>query len=227
MFNVRQLYPLLLAGFQKLLPNDFTSLLRACCVISFRYNVIGNLVTNEQERVYNRVATQLSSEEIKGINEVLNSLKSIYVADDKFRNDFADKVLRTTQARNKRIVRYILFAVERHTSGKEYDFESDLYNIEHIMPESIDGVWDHIHDRDHEQFLFRLGNMTILKKSMNRNLGNADFETKRGVFSESEFMITQRIAEENNDWGPARIASHQKWLTRQATAIWRIPRLSN
>lgn len=227
MFNVRQLYPLLLAGYQKFQPDDFTSLLRICCIISFRYNVIGNLATNEQERVYNRVAVQLSLGEIKGIHEVLNAMKSIYVADEKFRNDFTDKVLRTTQARNKRIVRYILFEIERHTSGKEYDFESDSYNIEHIMPASIEEGWEHIDDNDHEQYLYRLGNMTILPKSVNRNLGNLGFELKREAFAKSEFKTTQRIAMENNEWSPERIAAHQKWMARQATAIWRIPQLSN
>lgn len=227
MFNVRQLYPLLLAAYQKLAPDDFTRLLRACCVISFRYNVIGNLATNEQERVYNRVAVQLSTGEIQGLQQVLVSLKPIYVADDKFRGDFADKVMRTTQARNKRIVRYILFEIERHTSGTSYDFESDAYNIEHIMPESIKEGWEHIEDRDHEQYLYRLGNMTILNKGVNRDLGNTGFEIKKEAFAKSEFEITKRVASENSRWDPDRIAAHQKWQARQATAIWRIPQLSD
>lgn len=226
MFNVRQLYPLLLAAHHKLQPGDFTGLLRACCIISFRYNVIGSLAANEQERVYNRVAVQLSSDEIRGLQQVLTALKPIYIADDKFRGDFTDKVMRTTQARNKRIIRYILFEIERHTSGSSYDFESDAYNIEHIMPESVQEAWDHIGDRDHEQFLYRLGNMTILNKSANREIGNKGFETKREAFAQSEFAITQRIANENDRWGPDRIIAHQKWLARQATAIWRIAQLS-
>lgn len=227
MFNVRQLYPLLLAGYQKLDSNDFSSLLRACCVISFRYNVIGNLATNEQERVYNRVAMQLSSGKIQGLQEVLTSLKPIYVSDLRFKNDFADKVLRTTQARNKRIVRYILFEIERHKSGKSYDFESDAYNIEHILPESANEEWEHIDDRDYEQYLYRLGNMTILKKATNRKLGNSGFEQKREAFTQSEFEITQRIAVENKDWNANRIAVHQKWLANQATAIWKVHQLND
>ncbi|NBC09175.1 MAG: DUF262 domain-containing protein [Bacteroidetes bacterium] len=113
------------------------------------------------------------------------------------------------------------------SSGSSYDFESDVYNIEHIMPESLQEAWDHIGDRDHEQFLYRLGNMTILNKSANREIGNKGFETKREAFAQSEFAITQRIARENNRWDPDRIVAHQKWLARQATAIWRIAQLSN
>ncbi|WMJ73704.1 DUF262 domain-containing HNH endonuclease family protein [Cytophagaceae bacterium ABcell3] len=225
MFNVRQLYPLLLAAFQKLDNQGFTKLLKACCVISFRYNVIGNLATNEQERVYNKVAVSISEGKISSIQEMLEALKPLYVSDDKFKNDFSDKELRTTQTRNKRIVRYILFEIEKYTSGNSYDFESDSYNIEHIMPEALGDEWTHIDEKDHEQFIYRLGNMTILNKSENRSIGNASFKNKMRSYETSEFQITNRIARENSDWNPSRIKVHQKWLARQASAIWRISQL--
>ena len=226
MFNVRQLYPLLLSGYKKFSEADFTSLLRSCCVISFRYNIIGNLATNEQERVYNRLAVELSTNSISTLQDLINALGTLYVSDDKFRADFSEKELRTTQARNKRVVRYILFEIEKHVSNNAYDFESDSYNLEHIMPESIQEGWDNIEDRDHDQFVYRLGNMTILNKSVNRDLGNTDFLTKKAKYLESEFALTQRVANENSEWNPERIAEHQKWMARQATSIWRISQLN-
>jgi len=225
MFNVRQLYPLLLSAYNKFSETDFTSLLRSCCVISFRYNIIGNLATNEQERVYNRLAVELSSNAITNLQDLISALSSLYVSDDKFRGDFSDKELRTTQARNKRVVRYILFEIEKHVSNNSYDFESEAYNLEHIMPESIQEGWDNIEDRDHDQFVYRLGNMTILNKSVNRDLGNAGFEIKKEKYKESEFALTSRVANENSEWSPERISEHQKWMARQATAIWRIAQL--
>jgi hypothetical protein len=69
--------------------------------------------------------------------------------------------------------------------------------------------------------------MTILNKTANRKLGNAGFEKKRKAFLESDFEITRRTAEENKYWNPDRILAHQKWLGRQATAIWRIPQLDD
>ena len=225
MFNVRQLYPLLLAGYQKLSAEDFTFLLRSCCTISYRYNVIGNLATNEQERVYNRVAVKLSNGNITGTQSLLDELQSIYVSDDKFRNDFSDKELRTTQARNKRVVRNTLFEIEKHVSGNSYDFESESYNIEHILPESPNEGWGQFEESDQEQFLYRIGNMTLLKSTENRTIANSAFAEKRSAYEKSEFEITQRIATENKDWNPERIAQHQKWLAKQATAIWRISQL--
>ncbi|MFM7858927.1 MAG: DUF262 domain-containing protein, partial [Flammeovirgaceae bacterium] len=61
MFNVRQIYPVLLAAYRKFSPAEFTSLLRAGSIISFRYNVISNNPTSEQERIYNTVAEKISS----------------------------------------------------------------------------------------------------------------------------------------------------------------------
>ncbi|SHJ63966.1 Protein of unknown function [Reichenbachiella agariperforans] len=226
MFNVRQLYPLLLSGYKKFSEADFTSLLRSCCVISFRYNIIGNLATNEQERVYNRLAVELSTNSKNTLQDLIIALGTLYVSDDRFRADFSEKELRTTQARNKRVVRYILFEIEKHVSNNAYDFESDSYNLEHIMPESIQEGWDNIEDRDHDQFVYRLGNMTILNKSVNRDLGNADFLTKKAKYQESEFFLTLRVANENSEWNPERIAEHQKWMARQATSIWRIAQLN-
>jgi len=225
MFNVRQLYSLLLAGFQKLSDADFTILLRSCMIISYRYNVIGNLAANEQEGIYNRVSIAISNGTLKNIKNILLALKPIYVSDEKFKNDFTDKVLRTTQTRNKRIVRYTLFEIEKKISNKSYEFESNVYNIEHIMPESLGEDWSEIDDRDHEQYVYRLGNMTLLSATVNRDIGNFDFDAKKEAFSKSEFQITQRIDSENETWGPDRIKVHQKWLATQASSIWRISQL--
>ena len=224
MFNVRQIYPLLLSAYEKFPENDFCSLLKACCVISLRYNIIGNLPANEQERIYNKLAVELSNNRIYKLQELIAALanSNLYVSDKKFKSDFANKELRTTQSSNKRVVRYILFSLEKHISNKHYDFESDSYNLEHIMPESIQEGWDSISDQDHENFMYRLGNMTLLNKSVNRDLGNADFMAKRRKYAMSEFSLTQRISKENDQCNPERIAEHQTWMAHQATAIWRI-----
>jgi hypothetical protein len=49
---------------------------------------------------------------------------------------------------------------------------------------------------------------------------------KKEKYRESEFSLTQRVANENSEWNPERISEHQKWMARQATAIWRITQLN-
>ena len=160
----------------------FTRILRACSIISLRYNVIASLVTNEQERVYNAVAEKVGSATLTQAAEIIRELRSIYLSDDRFRNAFAEKSLKTTQTRNKRVVRYLLFQLERQVSGKEYDFESERYSIEHVLPENPGTDWAQFADEQLENMTYRLGNLTLLASTVNRDLGNKSFVEKREVY---------------------------------------------
>ena len=226
MFSVRQIYPLLMAIYQNFGQDDFELMLKAASVISFRYNVICNNSANDQERIYNTVAEKVSSQEFKSINDVLNSLKAIYPNDDAFEYAFAHKELRTTQTRNKKVLRYILFKLENHISQNIFDPNADIYNIEHILPEHPDDGWDSFSDEQHEQFLYRIGNMTLLDRNDNKELGNHTYDVKKIQYSKSCFKISTEISNLYDEWGVARINSRQAWMAKQAKSIWKISQLS-
>lgn len=225
-FNVRQPYPLLLSAKRMLSKDDFTVVLRVCSIISFRYNAIGQLAPSEQERVYNTVAKGVADGKLKNTAEILRELRSIYLSDEQFRNAFEERQLRTTQNRNKRLVRYILFQLERHLTSRDYEFDSERYTIEHILPENPKDGWQQFSDDQVERFVYRLGNMTLLPASANRDQGNKPFEEKKAAYQASEFEITRKVAEDNQDWTVERIATRQRWMAKQATSIWRITQLA-
>lgn len=226
MFSVRQPFPLLLAAARVLPQNEYATVLRTCVIISFRYNVIGNLPTSEQERVYNAVAEKISLGSLRRVNEIVTALQSVYPSDHAFRGDFAEKMIRTTQSRNNRVVRYILCSLEKHCVNKDYDFASADFNIEHILPEKPGNHWSIFNDAQHEAFVYRLGNMTLLRSSPNRDLGNAPYSEKRAVYADSGFEITRKMAAENDDWTTERIDARQRWMAKQAVGIWRVDQLS-
>lgn len=226
MFSVRQPFPLLVAAYRKLSDTDFASLLRSCVIISFRYNVIGSQPTNEQERVYYTVAQKIANGEIKTISAALEGMKAIYPNDDAFKAAFAEKIIRTTNSRNLRIVRYILCALEKQAGGIENDFESDSFNVEHVLPQNPENDWEAFSDEEIDAMVYRLGNMALLSKKVNKNLGNAGFVTKKPVLAESQFELTRKIAEDNADWTPERISARQKLLAKLATTVWRVAQLS-
>lgn len=225
-FNVRQPFSLILASHRVLNASDFAAVLRSCVMISFRYNVIGSQPTNEQERVYYTVAQKLTTGEVTEINQVLEALRPIYPGDEYFKTSFAEKVIRTTNARNNRVVRYILCELEKQISGHAYYFDSDTFNIEHVLPQNPDTGWDAFSDEELDALVYRLGNMTLLAKGTNKTLANADYLTKRPILATSEFDLTRKLAEENADWTPERIAARQKALAKIATTVWRIAQLS-
>lgn len=226
MFRVRQPFSLIMAAHRALSEDQFPTVLRACLMISFRYNVIGNQPTNEQERTYYAAAQKLNQGMSSNSIQVLESLQDIYPKDDAFKAVFAEKTIRTTDSRNNRVVRYILCELERQHSGQDYDFESDTFNIEHVLPQNPETGWEQFTDEDVEAMVYRIGNMALLAKGENKNIGNAAYTIKRPILQASGFGLTQKLGEENADWTPDRIAARQKLLAKLATAVWRIDQLS-
>jgi len=226
MFSVRQPFPLLMAARRALADSPFATVLRACVIISFRYNVIGSQPTNEQERIYNAVAEKISRKQLTDAGAILSAMSSVYPSDDAFRAAFAEKSIRTTQSRNKRVVRYILCALEKQLTGNALDFDADSFNLEHILPENPETDWEIFSDDEVEALVYRLGNLTLLSKGENKDLGNAAYAIKKPVYAGSTFGVTQKIAQDNADWTPERLAARQNWMANQATAIWRIEQLA-
>jgi Protein of unknown function DUF262/Protein of unknown function (DUF1524) len=224
-FGVRQPYPLLLAARRTLDDVDFTRVLRGCVVVSLRYNVIGGRTPTEQERVYNAVAMRASAADAASAKSIIEELRPIYVADAEFRAAFADKQLRTTTTRNRKVARYLLLELEKQVSGKPFDATSDKLGIEHVLPQNPGDGWEMFTDEQVERATYRLGNMTLLATAANRDVGAEPFASKRSVYAASMFELTRRISAEHDEWTEDAIASRQAWLATQATSAWRLSEL--
>jgi hypothetical protein len=226
MFRVRSAYSLLLATRRHFDENAFSSLLRAVMVITFRYNTIGGYSPAEQEKIYNQIAVKITQGEIRTLDQVWVHLKEIYIDDERFKRDFAEKSIKTTDSRAKRIVRFILCALEKYLSNNDYDFVSDSFNIEHILPQNAQDGWGGFNYEEINGLVYRLGNMTLLQVNTNRDLGSLDYAQKRPTLLESNFEITRKLAEDYSEWTPEAISKWQKYLANQATAIWRVAQLN-
>ena len=223
-FGIRQPWSMLLAAKRNYNQQDFISLLRSCAVVSFRYNVIAGLIPRAQEIVYNKIAKQISSTNLL-IGNAIRQLSEIYPRDAEFIAAFANKSLVTTAARNKKVVRYVLFEIEKHVSGARFDVDSAAYNLEHVLPENPGINWTAFPDPQMREYIYRLGNLTLMNAAANRDIGNMSFAEKKSSYEQSEFEITRRIALENEDWNPDRVAARQNWMAIQASSIWRISQL--
>lgn len=224
-FNVRQPLAMLLACYVKFFDTNrtaFARVLKSVTVVSFRYNVICNLQTHDQERLYNEIAWKVSAGTLASVSEVVNALRDVYPEDEPFKAAFADKELRTTNSRNKKVVRYILFVIEHQRLGQDFDFESASYNLEHILPEHPNESWSYIEESKQDRLIYRLGNMTPLETKRNRELGNGDYASKRAVYEKSDFQITRAIAEHYEEWNEQKIEARQKQLAKLAAGLWRI-----
>ena len=224
MFTVRQPLAMLMACHERYYETErsiFTRIMRAIAIVSFRYNVICNLQTHDQERLYNEIARNVSDKKYARTAELLAALGAVYPDDSQFKTAFAEKELRTTGSRNKKVVRWILFEIERQQHQNEFDFESATYSIEHILPEHPSEAWSVIEEAQQERMKYRLGNMTPLETSRNRDVGNKDYQTKLAVYQRSAFKMTQAVAEHYDSWDEQKVESRQKRMADIAAGIWR------
>lgn len=226
LFRIRQPFSLLLSARRNFNSQEFSDLLRAIVVISFRYNIIGNNSPNEQERLYNQIAEHIHKKELSQLSQVWHSLKTIYIDDEQFKADFANKSIRTTDNRGKKIVRLILCEIERHLSNKALDFNDESFNIEHILPQNPNHNWQ-FNDEEVSALVYRLGNMTLLSTNKNRDIGNQNYAKKIEIYQNSAFQITQHIAKHYQDWTVENLIAVQKWQAKQACAIWRVSQLDH
>ena len=218
LFRVKQAYPALFAAYERFSPENFTRLLKLICILSFRYTVVSSLNPNDLEKFYNKVAIAITNEEITHPRQVFDNLRAVYVADEKFAQDFSLLTIRT-KGQKERLVKYILWKLEMDASERQ-DISEDGFSIEHILPESLTEDWrQYFNDTQLEEMMYRVGNLTPLEPSLNRQVGNEPYSIKREAYQQSVYNLTHNILAE--EWTANTIASRQRRLAQRATHIWR------
>ena len=181
-FRVIQWKPLAMVALEKLSNNDFKRLLQSIVALSYRYNVIAKMQTNEMEKVYSRAAINLYNGTNTTITPVLNDIKSLYVGDEDFKNYFSLKQFNTNNSSDKKLLRYTLYKLEaQEEGGSLFDFETDSGTIEHILPESYPESWhSDFSEEEFERNVFMLGNLSLLESSKNnKEAADKIFEEKK------------------------------------------------
>ncbi|WP_341736751.1 DUF262 domain-containing HNH endonuclease family protein [Microcoleus sp. CAWBG640] len=216
LFRVKQVYPTLFAAYQRFSAEDFTRLLKLVVAISFRYSIVSSLNPNELELLYNNAALDITSGKITGMRQVFDALRPGYVKDEKFQQDFALLSL-STKGQKRKLVRYIFCNLEADESGIEVN--EDSFSIEHILPEVPTDDWrQNFTDVQIEEMVYRLGNLSLLEPSFNRDIGQKNYQIKREKYQQSVYALTKNILAE--DWTPDAIAARQRNLARRAVHIW-------
>ena len=216
LFHVTQPYSLLISAYSNLSIDEFDSLLSKIVILSFRYNIICGKNPNEQEVLYNTLAMNIESEKKYDVNDLLKS--GIYVKDDEFEQAFAYKEF-IYNSRNNKIAKYILYKLEKFENGLSIDREETT--LEHILPDNPDEDWNW-EDSKIQQYRYRLGNMTLLEKGKNNDLGNASFPIKKEIYKQSAIPSTKNIGNTVDEWTENIIDNRQNKMSKKAKGIWQI-----
>ncbi|HMT73306.1 MAG TPA: DUF262 domain-containing HNH endonuclease family protein [Chitinophagaceae bacterium] len=217
LFQIKQTLSLFISGYYNLSEQSFSKLVQTCATISFRYNVIGGLNPNEQEDIYNSIANLIS----KTKHFDISAFKPVYVSNDNFETAFSNKVFKNTQ-RNHKIVKYILAKIEAYRFRNGITTSGDSYTVEHILPENADDSWGNFDNEAINRSVFRLGNLTLLERVLNKDAGILKFSEKKDFYAKSNSKITQQVAENFDNWEESSISSRQRELAKDAKSIWQV-----
>ena len=86
------------------------------------------------------------------------------------------------------------------------------------MPED-NSIWA-MDDDTHEEYLWRLGNLTLLSGTFNREISNRIFEDKKPRYAESKIEPNPALAC-CSSWNAAAIEKRQEEFAMYALKIWK------
>lgn len=203
-------YPLLLKGEECLDRKDFLRLCNAVEILTFRHSTVLKWDAKVLEDVFHKLIRNIQNK--KPINEILGELRQqpAVKADNLFKLSFTEFV-----PSNHKLARYALWKVEEMMVGKKQaNLDWDNLTLEHILAEKLD--WD-----GRDEYLGRLGNLTLLSSKMNEEAANKPFATKKKKIYENEKRIkmTKDLAK-LTDFTKDAIILRQKNLADIAIKIW-------
>lgn len=214
--NAKTYYPIIIAmKLKKYEDDDIGKVLKAIEVLLVRNVVVGGMTANTLEKEFAKIALKTSKYELKNVEDIVAELKKLTLSDNEFKANFATFTVRRPQT-----IRYLLRELENFEEREIKVNEDNMkVHIEHIMPKSPKkNDWGIIKE-DHEQYLQRLGNLTLLGDEKNQSASNAKFDRKKEIYSESKISMTQELTK-NKTWTIKDIEKRQKDLADKAIKVW-------
>lgn len=249
---LRQQYILLMAG--RNLPADlFNQLCRAIENLFFCY-----IITREPTKTFERNFARWSVDlrKVKTEQDLQAFIQKYFIPDmqshsDRF--DFAFREMAQGRIQQYRI-RYILAKltqrVEEEAWGNPTYSRLDHYvtnkvEIEHILPSNprpdVRAAFDK--PAEYATHVGRLGNLTLLEKTINSSVSNGTYAEKLPGYRQSTFLLTKSLAEKPHvgvntqlnravqellqfdRWDSTTIVKRQEMLAKLARKVWAIPGL--
>lgn len=136
-----------------------------------------------------------------------------HLNDDVYRRGFAKAVL-------------LRIEMEMQDDSVEKTFNGPI-TVEHVLPQTMkDPFWgERFSVEEHQEWVHKLGNLTLLSGSKNSSAQNSDFGKKKAVYNERNkkvsFDLTKEVCSKSN-WSPTIVRNRHDYLVEQAAKLWKI-----
>lgn len=207
--------PIILAMYnKKFSEHSINSVLKQIETLIVRNIIVAGRVANKFETLFAKIANSISDNKFKTVGEINNEIKQLIIEDDKFENEFSNFTTKKSS-----VIRYLLRKINNYDNNETRIIsDNNLIHIEHVMPKNIN-EWN-VSKEDHQKYLNRLGNLTLLGQEYNKNASNKNFEMKKEIYSQSTIQMTKSL-ENLKSWDFEKIANRQKQFAKTALNIWK------
>ena len=134
-----------------------------------------------------------------------------------------ERLLATAEVRDVKKVKRLLFGINCHIQSDGGMMNENRCTVDHILPraEAHWQRWERFVDLRAEEYVDRLGNLTLLDRRDSRlgNMEGRSFAEKKSSYAQSFVRVTRDIARYSS-WSPAAVARRQKRLASLATQVW-------
>mgnify|MGYP006431301613 CR=1 FL=1 len=203
----------------------------ACVCLSYLFRIIsiGRFSAGRAEKRFNSAIDAL--EEDKTDEEIIKCFeKDPESSDDKF-----VERLKTMRFDENKTARYFLAKIHLHEMGPGHPLNYGVH-LEHILPQSST-AWPQFDagERAREDWVYNIGNMTLLEEAINKSLHTSPFTTKVGRFNQRTskqeqertaipmtYNIYQTYISENRDWDREWIMERAQEFACKATEVWKL-----
>jgi hypothetical protein len=146
-----------------------------------------------------------------------------------FRTDFT---VTSLPPNRPRMARYILARISNFIfstssiSGGEMVTNPNAKSVtlEHVLPQNFGLPWKSAFSKDVDpsEFVYRIGNLTLLQKKINSEAANKSFKEKRRIALDRSVLPINKMFSTFTTWGDVEIENRQADLAKIALEIWKL-----
>ncbi len=206
-------------------PAEIIPMLEMMAQFTFRYGKICNEPPSKIENIFSAAGHFIRQNPGATALQVFSQyFETLYPNDETFTECFA-----TFRKKEAPLARYILANLNDKMGGNiivNTLSNPDACTVEHILPQNHTEAWGNTPNGfadGTETYIWRLGNLTLLPKELNNELGNADFSTKVAGYRDHCLKVSEDVCN-SPEWTAQAIDQRQRNMAEIAKTIWYYPR---
>ena len=192
--------------------NDIRSVLKKIEILVFKNVTICNHRTNTIETIILSLSREIYKNRMS-VESIIDALCSEMVEEEDFR-----KKLKGRKYKDNELPKYILRDLY---NTDEYVMKNELH-LEHILPLSkrcLSKDWKHITPEQQKEYVYNIGNMTLLHEKLNKPAQDRGIGTKKQYYSRSDILDNKDLSIKGS-WNIGDIEIREEMLIDRITEHW-------